>query len=207
MVVQMDYSLILNTEIFSWVILPLLIFFARILDVSLGTIRIILVSKGLKNFAPIFGFFEVLVWILAIGQIIQNIDNMFLYIAYAGGFAMGTFIGIKIENRLSLGLVVLRVITRKNASKLIELFRYQHHGFTLIEAEGPSGPVHIIFNVIHRRNLKEVVADIKKFNPHAFYTIEDARFASLGIFASKSPWENARDKLSISTIKSIRKGK
>ncbi|MCW4032888.1 MAG: DUF2179 domain-containing protein [Candidatus Bathyarchaeota archaeon] len=204
MVAQIDYTFILNSEIFSYVILPLLIFFARILDVSLGTIRIVLISKGLKYFAPIFGFFEVLVWILAIGQIIQHIDNILLYIAYAGGFAIGTFVGIKLENRLSLGLVVLRVITRKDASELIGLFKHQHHGFTVVEAEGPSGPVHIIFSVVNRRDLKEVIADIKKFNPHAFYTIEDARFASIGIFASKS---SLQKRLSPFSIKSIRKGK
>jgi len=192
------------SNIFTWVILPLLIFFGRILDVSLGTIRIILVSKGLKNIAPFFGFFEVFIWILVIGQIMRNLNNIFLYVSYAGGFAMGTFVGIQLENRLSLGMAIIRIITGREATELIRVLRSQHYGVTVVDAESPTGKVKIIFSVISRHDLQEVVKDIKKFNPHAFYTIEDVRFVSEGIFPSREPWYR---KTIPHSIKSIRKGK
>ena len=194
----------LSSEIYAWVILPCLIFAARILDVSLGTIRIILVSKGLKNLAPIFGFFEVLIWILAIGQIMQDLTNIVLYVAYASGFAMGTFVGIQLENKLSLGMVLIRIITRRDAYELIGLLKTQHHGFTVVDAQGPCGQVHIIYSIIPRHDLREVVGDIKRYNPHAFYTIEDVRFVSEVIFSSRAPWYK---KLSLDSFRSTKKGK
>ncbi|MFC1505448.1 DUF2179 domain-containing protein [Thermoproteota archaeon] len=194
----------LNLDIYAWFLLPLLIFTARIIDVSLGTVRIILVSKGLKHFAPLFGFFEVLIWLLAIAQIMKDLTNIFLYIAYAGGFAMGTFVGIQLENRLSLGKVVVRIITRKEASELIQLLKTHHHGFTVADAEGPGGRVHIIYTIIDRHDLSEVVDDIRRFNPHAFYTIEDVRFASEEIFPIHKPWY---EKLHPISFRSIRQRK
>ncbi len=166
----------------------MLIFSARILDVSLGTIRIALISKGLKHIAPIFGFFEVFVWLLAIGQIMKDLTNILLYIAYAGGFAIGTFVGLQLEDRLSLGMVIIRIITRKDASNLIQLLREHHHEFTASDARGPKGLVHIIYAVIDRHDLEEVVDDIRRFNPHAFYTIEDVKFVSEKVYVSHHPW-------------------
>jgi len=78
----MNLEMIANSEIFKWVILPLLIFLARVLDVSLGTIRIVFISRGLKHFAPLIGFFEVIIWLLAIRVIMQNLNNVVCYIAY-----------------------------------------------------------------------------------------------------------------------------
>ncbi len=78
-----------SSDLFSYAILPLLIFLARICDVSIGTLRIIFVSKGVKKVAPVLGFFEVLIWIIAISKIMQNLDNYVNYIAYAAGFATG----------------------------------------------------------------------------------------------------------------------
>ena len=201
---NMEWSSFFLSDIYVWAILPLFIFIARVLDVSLGTIRIVLISKGLKYFAPIFGFFEILVWLLAIGQIMQDLTNIILYFAYAGGFAMGTFVGIQLENRLSLGKVVVRIITRKEASKLIQLLRAHHHGFTTADAEGQQGRVHIIYTVIDRHDLQEVVDDIRKFNPQAFYTVEDVRFVSEEILPSRAPWYKRPHLIS---LRSIRKEK
>ena len=86
--------LVPGTWIFTWVLLPILIFFARILDQSIGTMRLIFLSKGMKHIAPFLGFFEVIIWLLAIGQIMQHLDNWVCYVAYGAGFAMGNFIGI-----------------------------------------------------------------------------------------------------------------
>ena len=78
-----------GTDLYVFFLLPLLIFLARICDVTIGTMRIIMVSKGKKLLAPVLGFFEVLIWVMAIGKIMQNLSNPVCYIAYAGGFAIG----------------------------------------------------------------------------------------------------------------------
>ena len=114
------------SEIYAWILLPLLIFFARVCDVSLGTIRIIFVSKGIKYLAPIVGFFEILIWLLALGQIMQNLNNVFYYIFYAGGFATGNYVGILLEEKLSIGTVGIRIITKREAEKLIEVLKMRN---------------------------------------------------------------------------------
>lgn len=100
----------------AWVIIPLLILLARVLDVSIGTLRIILLGKGYKKLAPMLGFVESFVWILAVSQIMQNLNNLYYYVAYAGGFATGTYLGMVLEEKLSLGYVIVRVITHKDAT-------------------------------------------------------------------------------------------
>ena len=114
----MDFLGLSGFEIYTWVLLPILIFVARVCDVSLGTIRIIFVSKGIKYLAPLVGFVEILIWLLAISQILQNLSNVYYYIFYAGGFAIGNFVGIIIDERLSIGTVSVRIITRKDAKEL-----------------------------------------------------------------------------------------
>ena len=99
---------------FTWVGLPILIFLARILDQSIGTLRLIFLSKGMKHIAPFLGFFEVIIWLLAVGQIMQHLDNWLCYVAYGAGFAMGNFIGISIEERLSLGTSIKGLYSRAN---------------------------------------------------------------------------------------------
>jgi uncharacterized protein YebE (UPF0316 family) len=184
----MDNQLFLNSELFKWLILPLLIFVARIFDVSLGTLRVIFISRGMRTIAAVVGFVEILIWLLAIGQIMKNLTNIACYAAYAGGFAMGTFVGIYIVEKLSLGVVLIRVTTRKDASELIEFLKSADYGITSTDAEGATGKVKIIYSIIKRHDLKSVVEIIKKFNPHAFYTIEDVRFVSEGIFPVRKPW-------------------
>jgi uncharacterized protein YebE (UPF0316 family) len=102
-----------GSPVFAWVILPLLIFAARICDVTLGTLRIIFVSRGKKLLAPLLGFFEVSIWLLAISQIMQNLNNPVCFLAYAGGFAMGNFVGILIEDKLAMGILVIRIFLVK----------------------------------------------------------------------------------------------
>ena len=173
-----------NSPVFTWAIIPLLICLARIIDVSLGTLRIILVSRGMKVIAPILGFFEILIWLLAIGQIMQNLTNIANYFAYALGFAIGNYIGIILEQKLAMGKVVVRVITHRDASELTTFLRNEGFSVTVVDAEGSSGPVHLLFTVIKRSQLPSVTIHIKHFNPQAFYTVEDVRFVSGGIFSA-----------------------
>ncbi|HEX2991004.1 MAG TPA: DUF5698 domain-containing protein, partial [Anaerolineales bacterium] len=88
---------------FTWVILPLIIFLTRVLDVTLGTLRIIFISRGRKYLAPLLGFIEVLIWITVVSQIIGGASNFAAYFAYAAGFAVGNYVGMWIEERLAIG--------------------------------------------------------------------------------------------------------
>ncbi len=178
----MDSASLMDSATFKWVVIPFLIFFARIIDVSLGTMRIIYISRGLRFVAPLFGFFEVFIWLLAIGQIMQNLTNIVYYIAYCAGFAAGNFVGIFIEDLLAIGKVVLRIIIQKDASALVDFLRSEGYGVTAINAEGVTGNVTIIFSVIDRKNLESVIGHVKKFNPKAFFSVEDVRMAREGIF-------------------------
>lgn len=174
----MDIQLFFGSETFALIVVPVLIFFARILDVGLDTIRIIFISRGFKYIAPVVGFFEISIWLLAIGQIFQNLTNISYYLAYASGFAMGTFVGMHIENKLSMGMEIVRIITGNDAFQLIENLKSKGFGVTSIDAEGINEKVKIVFTVVNRSDLKSVIEAIKKHNPNAFYSVEDVRFAS-----------------------------
>ena len=167
-----------SSELFPLVVVPLLIFFARIVDVTIGTMRIIFVGRGLKLLAPVLGFFEVLIWLIAIGQVMANLTNWRNYIAYALGFAAGNYVGIYLENRIALGQQLIRVITRRDATALVAYLRSAGYTVTAIDAQGDLSPVKLLFTVVSRRDLTKVLATIKHFNPRAFYSVEDVRFVS-----------------------------
>lgn len=158
---------------FSYLLLPLLIFCCRILDVSLDTLRIVFVSKGNKTAAPFLGFFEILIWLIAITRIMQNLDNVTCYVAYAAGFATGNYVGLRIEEKLAMGILMFRIITQQDASSLIRSLKEHGFGATVIEAEGKEGGVHIIYSIVKRSDNKKIIEIINKFNPRAFYSIEN----------------------------------
>mgnify|MGYP002681003110 FL=1 len=174
-----------SSDLFAWVILPLLIFFFRICDVSLGTIRVIFIAKGLKYIAPIIGFFEVIIWLLAIGQVMNNVSNVACYIAYGGGFAAGTLLGMTVEERLSIGTVVVRVISNEDISGLLLFLRAHSFGVTIAEGEGSKGKVKIILSVIKRQDLDEVVRGIQHHLPGTFYSVEEIKSVAEGVFPEK----------------------
>lgn len=173
---------VVSPEILTYVILPILIFLARICDVSLGTIRVIFISKGIRYLAPIIGFFEVIIWLLAIGQIMNNLTNFVAYIAYGAGFAAGTYIGMVIEEKISLGLVSVRIITKKDPRELIQYLRLNNYGVTSLDGEGGTGKVKMVFTIIKRQDLPHVVEIIRKFHPNAFYSVDDVKSVGEGIF-------------------------
>lgn len=174
----MNIASFFSQSVLTWIIIPLLIFIARILDVSIGTIRIIFVAKGMKYLAPVLGFFEVLIWLLAIRQIMQNLNNPIHFIAYACGFATGNYVGMLIEHKLAMGVALIRIITKKEAAKLVNRLRENGYIVTDVNAEGNRGPVRIIFTVIKRKEIKRFVDLLRRFYPKAFYTIEDVVFVS-----------------------------
>lgn len=175
-----------ESELLKTMLIACFIFLARICDVSIGTIRIVFVSRGLKVASALLGFFEVLIWLIAIREIMNNLNNPINYIAYAGGFAVGNFVGLSIEHKISLGFLIIRIITQKEASRLVESLKKHDYGVTSINAEGLYGPVQVVFTIIKRKDLDTVKKLIKKFNPNAFFTIEDTRVISERFNATRS---------------------
>jgi uncharacterized protein YebE (UPF0316 family) len=166
----------MNGEFFGLVVIPVLIFLARILDVTMGTIRIIFISKGFRYLAPVISFFEVLVWLLAITQIMQNLTNFLNYIAYAAGFATGTFLGIYLEGKLAMGYLSVSIVTKKDPTALIEKLETSGHKTTSIDAKGEKSNVEIVFTIVKRKGLRNVLNAIKNFDPGAFYSLEDVKY-------------------------------
>ena len=168
----------LKSEAFILYGIPLLIALARITDVSIGTLRIIFVAKGLRLWAPILGFFEVSIWLGAISQVMENLTNVTNFFAYAIGFSLGNYLGMYIESRLAIGMVVVRIITKNDSFSLVEALRLMRYSVTVADAQGNSGDVKIIFTVIKRSDIKMVQSLILKYNPEAVYSIEDVRHAN-----------------------------
>ena len=184
-----------HSEVFDLIILPILIFCARIVDVTVGTFRIVMVSKGRKYVAPFLGFIEVTVWILAIGKIMENVDNWVNIIAYASGFATGNFIGLLIEEKIAMGVVKIQIITAKAATELIKKLSEAGYGITHHEATGVNGKVSILYSIINRSDVPKVIGLIGENNPNAFYSIEDVKFVNRGvesIYAPKRGWRKGK---------------
>ncbi len=196
-------SLFSNFDYYNWILLPLIIFFSRLGDVSLGTLRHVFISKGYRKIVPVLGFFEVLIWIIVVAQIMKNLNNIACYFAWAAGFATGTYVGLLIEERLALGLQVIRIITNQNCDSLIESLKHENHGVTAIDAQGAVGPVKMIFTIIQRKNVRQVIELIRQHNPTAFYSIEDIKDINQGVFSTKSSGSFA----SIRAMFPLRKGK
>jgi uncharacterized protein YebE (UPF0316 family) len=168
----------ISDNLFSFVILPLLIFFARICDVSINTIRIIYMLGGRRVTATLLGFFEAFIWLLVIREIFKHLDNWLCYVAYPAGFASGIFAGMIIEEKIAYGKVIVRIITRKDVSELIQYLNAQHFRFTRVEAEGPDGKETLVFTVLDRERLDELLNRLKELIPTAFYTIERVKAAA-----------------------------
>ncbi len=169
-----------------WIIyglIPVLIFLARIVDVSVGTVRIVYLIRGHKMLAAGLGFVESIVWLIAVVQIMQNITNPLYYLTFAGGFAAGNYAGLYIEEKLAIGNSILRIITQREAEDLVERLNDAGFGVTHVDAHGRSSEVKIIYSVVKRDDLKRVLKIVREFNPKAFYTIEDVQYVREGIYS------------------------
>jgi len=172
--------------LFVYPYLPFLVFFARICDVTLGTMRIIFISKGKKYMAPLVGFCEVFIWIVVISQILSVSNDFICYLAYAAGYATGSFIGMWVEERLAIGTLLIRVYTKKLGKELVHILNKGGFGATISNGEGVEGEVSIVETVINRKKTKRVEKLISEFDPTAFYVVSDVRAVQRGIFINEA---------------------
>ena len=161
---------------------PVMILLAEVCVVTIGTLRIIYVARGHKVLAPLLGFFEIVIWLFAIGKTMQNLDDWTCFLAFAIGFTLGNLFGILIEKKLAMGTVSVRVITPRDAGVLIAQLRAANFGVTSVDGQGATGKVQIVMTVVKRKQLPEVVSLIETYHPHAFYAVDEVQSAYEGVF-------------------------
>lgn len=171
-------------DVYPW-LLPVIIFFGRIVDVALGTLRIIFVSKGEKNKAPLIGFVEVFIWVVVISQILVRANDMVSYLSYAAGYAAGNYIGLLIEDRIAYGIVLCRIYTQKNGKELVQILNKMDVGATMTHGTGSTNEVDIIETVVGRKEFKKLVNTLNDFDNNIFYVVEDVRSKQNGIFPKR----------------------
>ena len=169
-------------DVYAWIVIPLLIFSARIVDVSLGTLRFIFITKGFRKLSPIVGFVEVIIWLLAVREVMLNLRNIACFFAYGVGFAMGNYVGIWLEEKLSFGMTLVRVVLNTDPNGLMEFLKEKEFGYTVVEGEGAREKVKILFTIVKRKQLDQVLSAISTYNPQAFYTVENIKSVSNGAF-------------------------
>jgi len=167
---------------YTWVLLPLFVFAARVTDVTLGTMRIIFLSRGKKLLAPLLGFVEVFIWITVVSQIVGGVHNYVAYLAYAAGFAVGNYFGMVIEDKLAIGTLVVRAFLSQDGDVLVKNLHEKGYGVTYVNGHGANGPVQVIYTIVMRRELHDVVGIIQETHPKVFFTVEELRSVQQGVF-------------------------
>jgi uncharacterized protein YebE (UPF0316 family) len=178
---MIDLTSFATSGLFQWVVLPVFIFVARGLDVGLSTLRIASIAQGRSLVAAAIGFFEALLWLAVITQILRNLQNPACIVAWAGGFAAGNLVGLYLERRLAMGMQVVRIITQRAADELVTALAAAGFGVTVVDAQGVKEPVRLLFTVVRRRDVPRVLEIARSCHPRAFFSVEDVRQAGEGV--------------------------
>ena len=163
----------------------ILVFCLRIVDVSLDTMRVLFAIRGKRAVAGSLGFFQALVWIIAVGNVIRHLDSWMHVVGYAGGYAMGTVVGITIERMVAYGVNTVRIVSRLGGVEIAEALRERGYGVTEFAGFGREGKVEIVNSVVQRAHLAEVMAIVDRFDPNAFVTVEEPKILRGGSFAER----------------------
>lgn len=160
----------------------LLIFGFRVTDVSMDMVRLLLTVRGRKLIAGFIGFFEVLIFLLAISRVVTAMDNLWNVFGYCAGFATGTVVGAAIEEMLAIGYSLIRVVSSHQASAIAQGLRAEGFGATKVAGEGQEGEVGIVLTVVRRRDVPRVLRLIEALDAEAFVGVEDERTVYRGQF-------------------------
>lgn len=165
---------------------PVFIFSLRIIDVSLATIRMLMIMRNQRVAIPFIGFVEALVWVLAIGTAIQNLHSVWHLLGYAGGFACGSLVGLWLEGKLAMGLAAIRIITRNAGEEIADALRHEGFGVTEFAGTGRQGRVELLLTLVKRRQVAQVLQVVESEDPDAFISVEEPRTIRRGwLFTSR----------------------
>lgn len=159
--------------------LGVIVFFARITDVSIGTLRTISIIQGRTKVAFMLAIIEISVWLIVLSEVLPKVmQSPLLGVFYAFGFATGNVVGITVEKRLAMGYANFRIITTHNAKKIAEILREKGFAVTTFEGEGKDGKVTEVYVACERKALPGLIKLVKEIEPEAFYIAEQAGFVS-----------------------------
>ena len=159
-------------EVMLW---AFFIFFLRVANVALDTVRVLFVVRGERLLASIIGFIETLLFLVAIGKVVQDLTNIPNVLAYCGGFAVGTWVGIVIEGRLALGYVRVHIVSLQKAKGIASSLREEGYGVTEVTGRGKGGRVGIIEVVARRKDVPSITTAVTRVDDKAFITVEEAK--------------------------------
>lgn len=169
----MDFLMNLNGPLLYFII-----FFAKIIEVSISTVRLVLINKGERVKGAILGFVEILIWLVVVSSVLNNIteDPIKVFI-YAAAFSLGNFLGVTIESKIAVGLSSIQaVVNQKDGEVLADTLREQGYGVTIIEGKGIEESIkNLLFIQLKRRKIPEAVKLIKSHNPDAYITVNDIK--------------------------------
>ena len=167
---------------------PLLIFGLRVVDVSLDTMRVLFAVRGRRYHAASLGFFQALIFILVVGNVITHLDSFWHVLGYAGGFAAGTLVGVMIENAVAYGLSTVRIVSPHGGVEIAAALRERGYGATEVSGYGRDGTVEIVDSVVHRSHLDEIMEIVDKWDSQAFVTVEEPKILRGGSLADRARW-------------------
>ncbi len=156
-------------------LLPILIFFIRVTDMSLDTLRVLFVVRGRRPQAWVVGFVQSALWVIAVASVLSHLDNLLNVLAYAAGFATGNVVGMRIEERLAIGHSHLRVISRQRGQAVAGAVRSAGYAVTELSGRGKDGTVSILTTSVRRRDIDPVRSEVLQADPDAFVTLSDVR--------------------------------
>lgn len=153
----------------------LFIFSLRISDMTLDTLRVLFVMRGRKLPAWVLGFIQSLIFVVAIGSVLQNLDNPLNIIGYAAGFATGNVIGMVVEERLAIGHILLNIVSPRRGTAIAERLRQEGYAVTEISARGKDGMVTLLNCSVLRKKVEKVRSVVNEVDENAFITADDIR--------------------------------
>ena len=165
-------------DVISYILLPTLIFLARVADVTVATVKLMFVVNNARRMAAILGFFEAFITIVALSRIMQDASNMVAFFMYAAGFATGTFAGMWIEEKMAYGSVLVRIISKNIPHALLDYLTENQYRYSMVDANDQSGNTQILFTVCKRSRLGSLLSSLESIAPQALYTIEGVKQVS-----------------------------
>lgn len=168
----------IEIDVISYILLPALIFLARVADVTVATVKLMFVVNNARRMAAILGFFEALITIMALSRIMQDASNMLAFVMYAAGFATGTYVGMWIEEKLAYGSVLIRIISKHIPNELLSYLTEHQYRYSLLDANDQSGNTQVLFTVCKRSKIESFLTNLERIAPQALYTIEGVKQVS-----------------------------